>query len=118
MAKVQVLLALSHFKRILDLKTLLMLEPDTEIVGEAHDTIDILLEVGSTHADVVIIDLPPTGEDSGLCSHLLAEYPQVKIIAISEIGDKVVTYEIGVVRRYVPGSSLENLVDVVRASMN
>ena len=97
---------------------MLMNEPDMEIVGEADNTIDILLKVGTTHADVVAIDLPPTGEDPGLCSHLLSEYPQVKIIAISEEGDTAVTYESGVVRKYLPDMSLENLTDLIRWSMN
>lgn len=88
-----------------------------EIVGEASDFIDVLLKVGTTQAEVVAIDLPPSGEDSGLCSHLLAEYPHVKIVAVSEEGDRAVMYKTGMVRKDVPVTSLEKLANLIRWSI-
>ena len=89
-----------------------------EIVGVATDTIDVLLKVGDTHANVVAIDLPWNGKDSGLCSHLLAEYPELKIVAVSEKGDTVVLYEIVMLRRQASDTSLEKLVDLIRGSVS
>ena len=117
MVKIRILLALSNVKGILSLKTMLMQQPDMEIVAEASDPIDVLLKVGTNQAEVVAIDLPTSDEDSGLCSHLLAEYPHVKIIAISEEGDRAMMYKTGMVRRQIPDTSLEYLVDLIRWSM-
>ena len=110
-------LGCSSVNKIMSLKTVFMQEPDIEIVGEASDTIDILLEVGNSHAEVVAIDVPLSGKDSGLCSHLLAEYPAVKVFAVSEEGDKILMYETAVLRREVSNTSLENLPDLIRRSM-
>ena len=43
--------------RIPTLKAMLMREPDMELVGEAIDTLDVLLQVKNTNAEVVAIDL-------------------------------------------------------------
>jgi hypothetical protein len=47
----------SCIDRFLPLKAILIQEPDMEIVGEAIDTVDILLMVGNTHAEIVVADL-------------------------------------------------------------
>jgi DNA-binding NarL/FixJ family response regulator len=101
----------------MSLKARLMQDPHIEIVGEATNNVEILLNVGCTRAEVAAIDLPLSGEESGLCSHLLAEYPDVKVFALSEGGDRVVIYETGVLRREVPNTSLENLTNLIRRSM-
>jgi DNA-binding NarL/FixJ family response regulator len=110
------LLGLSSMDRLFPLKAMLIREPDIEIVGVAIDALDILLKVASTHAEVVVIDLPASGKDSGLCSHILAEYPEVKIFAVSEEGDRIVNYETAMLRREASDTSLENLVDLIRMS--
>ena len=92
-------------------------EPDLEIVGEVIHPIDVLLELGSTQAEVVVIDLPTSGEDPGLCSHLLAEYPEVKVVAVSPGGDTSVVYETGVTRRYLSDASPETLTRFIRSLM-
>jgi len=118
MKRIRVLMAFSSMNRVLPLKAVLMREPDIEIVGDAIDAIDILLKVASTHAEVVAIDLPLSGKDPGLCSHILAEYPEVKILAVSEERDRIVIYETAMLRREAPNTSLENLVDLIRRTMN
>jgi DNA-binding NarL/FixJ family response regulator len=101
----------------MSLKTVFMQEPDIEIVGEASNIIDILLEVGNSHAEVVAIDVPLSGKDSGLCSHLLAEYPEVKVFALSEEGNRIVMYETAMVRKQASETSVEKLVDLIRHSV-
>jgi DNA-binding NarL/FixJ family response regulator len=94
-----------------------MHEPDIEIVGEASDAIDVLLKVGNTNAEAVAIDLPSCGKDSGLCSHLLAEYPEVKVFAVSEEGDEVIMYETAMVRKQAINKSVEDLASLIRLSV-
>ena len=117
MSRIRVLMGLSGMDKILPLEVMLMSEPDIEIVGEAIDIVDILLKVGSTRAEVVVIDLPRCGKDSGLCSHLLAEYPDVKIMAVSEDGNRIVMYETAMVRKQTSSASVEKLVDLIRQSV-
>ena len=90
-------------------------EPDLEIVGEVIHPIDVLLELGSTQAEVVVIDLPTSGEDPGLCSHLLAESPEVKVVAVSTGGETSIVYETGVTRRYIPDASPETVAQFIRS---
>ena len=103
---------------ILALKTRLTEEPDIEIVGEATDTVDVLLKTGNTHANVVAIDFPRYGKDSGLCSHLLTEYPELKVFALSEEGDRIILYETVMLRRQAFDTSLEKLADLIRWSVS
>jgi DNA-binding NarL/FixJ family response regulator len=118
MEKIRVLLGFSRIEKILPLKALLMQEPDIEIVGEAIDAVDILLKIASTRAEVVAINLPSAGKDAGLSSHILAEYPEVKIFAVSEEGDRIVMYETGMMRREASDTSLESLGGLIRQSMS
>ena len=117
MVIIRVLLAVWCMKETTFLKTMLLQEPDIEIVGEAVDNVDALLKVGSTRADIVAVDLPPCGKDPGLCSHLLAEYPDVKILALSEGGDKIQIYERAVVRNTVSSTSIKQLAKLIRSSV-
>lgn len=117
MSRIRVFLGSSSVNKIIFLKTVLMQEPDIEIVGEATDTMDILLEVGNSRAEVVTINVPLSGKDSGLCSHLLAEYPELKVFAVSEEGDRILMYEAAVLRREISNTSMGNLPDLIRRSM-
>ena len=118
MVRIRVLLAVWRMKETAFLKTMLLQEPDIEIVGEAVDNIDALLKVGSTGADIVAVDLPPRGKDPGLCSHLLAEYPDVIILALSEEGDKIQIYERAMVTKMASGKSIKQLVNLIRSSVD
>jgi chemotaxis response regulator CheB len=94
-------------------KNILSQEVDMEVVGETTDLVDTLLMVGTAQAEVVVIDLPETGEDPGITSHLLEEYPKVKVVAVSHNGSRAVIYQKGIIRRLV--GSLQSLKDLLRA---
>lgn len=112
---IRVLLGFSSIDMIHQVKTCLMLEPDIQVVGEANDAVDILLKIATTNPDVVAIDLPSSGKDAGLNSHILTEYPDVRILAISRKGDRIVIYETAVFRRETLHTSLESLGEVIRS---
>lgn len=92
-------------------------EPDLEIVGEVIHPIDVLLELGRTQAEVVVIDLPTSGEEPGLCSHLLSECPAVTVVAVSSGGETSMVYETGVIRRCIPEASPETVTRFIRSLM-
>src|ERR1041385_2665144 len=63
--------------------TFLQQQSDIEVVGTVVDPVELLVAVEDTQADVVVVTLPDTGEMPGICSHLLHEYPQLLILALS-----------------------------------
>lgn len=64
--------------------SLLAEEPDMEVVGSEADPVDVLITTGRTRAHVVILSCPLLADGPGICTHLLAEYPDVQIIGIPE----------------------------------
>ena len=63
---------------------------DMEVVGEELDPVELLLAVDETRANVVVLDLLDSGEEPGICSHLLAEYPQLLVLALSSERERAV----------------------------
>ncbi len=64
-----------------------------ETVGEAFDPIDLLLVVDDTESDVVIMGHPQADRLPGICTHLLAEYPDLLILALSTQDSRAFLYE-------------------------
>jgi DNA-binding transcriptional LysR family regulator len=54
-----------------------------QVVGRAHDTVQVLLKVRETGADVVVAMLKKGGEEPGLVSHVLGEYPSAVVLAVA-----------------------------------
>ena len=57
-------------------------QPDMEIVADVRGPMKILQEVGRTKADAVILTQVGS-EEPGLCSQLLAVYPDLTIITLA-----------------------------------
>ena len=117
MRRARVLLACPQMEKSNIWKAILSHDPEIESIREAENGIDTLLEAGTTEADVVIIDLPPSGQDPGLYSHLLAEYPRVKVIAVSQDGNRAIKYERGIVRSQVQDTSPIGLKKLFRSML-
>ena len=64
------------------IKEMIEAQPDMEVVGEVLNPVDLLVAVRETAADAVILGLEDS-EEPGVCSHLLAEYPGVTILALA-----------------------------------
>ena len=82
MKKILVLLA-NHPMMIPDaVRQLLAEQEDMEVVGDCRGPMNILQETGRTKADAVI--LAQEGPDEpGLCSQLLAVYPDLTIVSVT-----------------------------------
>lgn len=115
MAGIRVLLACPRLKPLDAWKSALSQEPDIEVVGEAGNPIETLLSAGSTRADVVVIDLPPARREPGLPSHLLSEYPGIKVVGVSPEGEVTVVYSVGIVRQEVQPVSAKTFSQLIRA---
>jgi DNA-binding NarL/FixJ family response regulator len=64
---------------------------DMEVVGEADDPIDLMLLVQETGADVLIQSWGDGGRMPAICSHLLSEYPDLRIVGVSQDENQVVS---------------------------
>jgi hypothetical protein len=69
---------------------------------------ELLMAAGETRADVVILRLQDSAPP-GICSHLLNEYPHVKILGVSPDGHEAFLYEVRAQRVPVGGVSVEGL---------
>ena len=67
-------------------------QTDMEIVGEVAGGVDVLLDAGQTGAELVIVVLGDS-ELPGVCSHLLDEYPHIKVLGLTRDGRSAFVYE-------------------------
>ena len=90
--KLQILLAVEPPMLRDALRTLIQREPDTEIVDEVLDPIEILLYVKATEANLVIVTIPEREELPAICTHLLAEFPELVVIGICNESHRACTF--------------------------
>ena len=91
MKKIKILLA--NRPRIMDVDAWKVIdaEEDMEVVNEVLGLFKVLTAIRETKADAVILALKGS-EEPGLCSHLLAEYPDLTILCLSS-GDEAAFIE-------------------------
>ena len=70
------------------LQALFEQDPEIEVVGQVTDPVDVLLAVSEQEVDVVVETFPQSGKLPGLCSTLLAEYPDLLVIGIPPRQDR------------------------------
>ena len=88
-------------------------QSDLEIIEEIGDGVELLVAVGQTHADVVVLGLRDS-ELPGICSHLLSEYPDLKILGVTADGRRGFLYELRPQRIPLGEISPEKLCAAIR----
>jgi len=68
-------------------------QADVRVVGDVNDQAEVLLAVGRTAADVVILGMQDA-ELPGIASHLFDQYPHLKILAVSSERRQAFLYEL------------------------
>jgi DNA-binding NarL/FixJ family response regulator len=111
---VKVLLANSPESLRTGLAALLQQQSDIEVVGTVLDPIELLVGVGDTQADVVVVTLPESGDMPGICSHLLHEYPQLLILALSSARTRACVYRQAITVEPLADISDEGILTAVR----
>ena len=96
------------------LAMLLQQQSDIEVVGTVLDPVELLVAVGDTQADVVVVTLPDSGEMPGICSHLLHEYPQLLILALSSSRTRACVYCQSITVESLADISDEGILTAVR----
>ena len=64
------------------LTQLMARQPDMEVIDETEQGLKLLVTVGQIHPDVIILGLEGS-RLPGISSHLLAEYPRLKILGLT-----------------------------------
>jgi DNA-binding NarL/FixJ family response regulator len=82
---------------------------DMVLVGEGHDPISIL-HLMHDGVDVVILGSDTVSECPGICSHLLSEYPHLKIVLLSHRENAARAYWLGLRQRAVSATTMQALL--------
>jgi DNA-binding NarL/FixJ family response regulator len=116
MNKIRVLLA-NHPKMVPDaIRHLVMAQEDMEVVGDCRGPMKTLQETGRTKADAVILTQEGTTEP-GLCSQLLAVYPDLTILSVTPDMSIAATYQLCSRRRNVMSLQSNSLVQMLRMTI-
>ena len=116
MNKIRVLLALdSPLLREL-LRKLIEREPDMEVVDEVDDPVDLLFGTDLAEVNVVIHSWPESREMPGICTHLLAEYPDLLLVGIPPGAERAYACRQAIATIPLRTSSLRDVIDEIRRS--
>jgi DNA-binding NarL/FixJ family response regulator len=89
---------------------------DIEVATTAVDALEILLAAGALPADVVVIVI----EDEaipGIATHLLAEYPHLRVLGVTGDGQRAALYELEPRQVSLGEISPSGLLDAIRAAV-
>ena len=87
MNKTRIMIADDHAIVRMGLKLLLSAEPDFEVVGEAHDGVQALTEVGRLKPELIILDLMmPKKDGVAVTEELHRRLPETKILILTSFG--------------------------------
>ena len=92
------------------LESAIQRQSNMETVGEAFDPINLLLTVDDTDADVVVMGHPDADRMPGICTHLLAEYPDLLILTLSTQDSRAFLYERNITQKEIAFQSPEDLI--------
>jgi DNA-binding NarL/FixJ family response regulator len=102
------------------LRTILALQSDFEIVGEAGDGQEALALISRTQPDVVLMDLKmPRLDGVEATRHIKAEHPQVNILILTTFDDDEYVFEglrSGAMGYMLKDAPSEKLVEAIRAA--
>ena len=116
MSKIRVLLA-NHPVMVPDaIRQLVTDQEDMELVGDCRGPMRILQETGRTKADAVILAQAGTDEP-GLCSQLLAVYPDLTIVGVTTDMGATFTQRMCSHRKRTPTHQYSDIVQVLRSAV-
>lgn len=91
-------------------------QDDMEVVGDCRGPMKILQETGRVSADAVIL-AREQAEDPGLCSQLLAVYPDLVIMSVTPDLTAVATLRLSSHRQEFVDLHQQDLVQPLRAAV-
>ncbi len=117
MRKIKVLLA-SRPKMLSDVvRNMIGRQPDMEVVGEVLDPQSLLVTVRATPAEVIIVTTLEANDEAHICSQLLAEHPQLKIVTLSAKNEAAYLYESGSRKKRIEEPCEQTILDALREAV-
>ena len=95
-------------------RNMLERQPDMEVIGEVLDPIELLLTAKARPVEVVIVTPLDSEGEPGICRHLLAEQPRLKIITLQANGDAACLYESGKKKKRLAKLGEASLLGAIR----
>ncbi len=99
------------------IRNLIEHQPDMEVVGQVVDPIELIFALREIKADVVIITPLEVNGDPKICSQLLKENPDLKILTLTVESKAVYIYQSGLPRKCYNKPSGQSIIDVIRESL-
>jgi hypothetical protein len=87
-------------------------QPDMVLVRAVQGWQELLSAGGD--ADVVILGAQQVSPLPGICSHLLVEYPDMRILVLTPNGDQAALYWLGLRQQQLGELSTQELIENVR----
>jgi DNA-binding NarL/FixJ family response regulator len=117
MKKIKVLLA-SRPKMLSDvIRNMIERQSDMIMVGDVADPIKLLFVIREIAVDVVIVTPLKANGEPKICSHLLAEHPQLKVVTLSAQGEAAYIYQSGAAKLRINDPSGPLLLDAIREAL-
>jgi hypothetical protein len=85
-----------------------------EVVGQSSDPLTLLCSIERLRPEVVFLWTSDAFREPGICSHLLQEYPQLKIVVVSP--EHYTLSDVGVRTRQFSDLSMDSIRDSVLES--
>ncbi len=85
---------------------------DMQLVGRVEGAVETL--AAASAADVAIVGVGLIEPLPAICSHLLHEYPHLRILALSTHSDEIACYWLGLRRQRLRGGSAEQVLRSIR----
>ena len=98
------------------IRNLIERQSDMRVVGEVIDPIELIFALRSTPVDVVIISPVEAKGDPRICSQLLKEHPQLRILILTERSGIAYIYQTGRVRERFEKPSEDTILSAIRQS--
>jgi DNA-binding NarL/FixJ family response regulator len=117
MQKIKIMLA-SRPEMISDvIRNIVESQLDMVLIGEVVDPIRLIYATRDTEVDAIIVTPMNTNGIPRICSHLLAEHPNLKIIVLLAEGKTAFLYESGFSKKYINEPSADTIVNTIRQSL-
>jgi DNA-binding NarL/FixJ family response regulator len=117
MHEIKVILA-SRPKMLSDvIRNIIERQPDMILVGDVIDPIKLLLATREISVDVVIVTPLNANGEPRICSHLLAEHPQLIVVTLSSKGEAAYLYQSGVNRFRIDEPCGELIISAIRKAV-
>jgi hypothetical protein len=88
-------------------------QPDMVLVGQARSEIELLLATAK-RVDVLVMSAGQTTSLPGICSHLLGEFPDLRILALADGEQAATLYWLGLRQEHLDLVELTALIDGIR----